>query len=521
MREGAWRRDVKDDAMQLRYMSQAALIMFAGGDPWKVNATLQSGLPARISDLAQAFYDAGLSTAEADAAFGRAQDRFQRSWTHRGRGNPINGSFEVRRATRALGLQVVQLRRIGVDLEEVAAALAEAQRSGNDAISSLEGRLQNIDDQLGQAVELEKDPALSAVERRLLDEHITGLEDRAIGDTQQSLTKVEGIRDQYSRQLHLAKVNLQKQDGYDLAPIEGFDGDKPETVQGQDERRHNQIEAFKQIFGREPVAAADWETAAALDPHSYDPKFQGTGPQIEVAKIRTVPGQGLVRVSQWIEQRDVTSFPFWRRDLGNNRVANAHFDPEDTKVATYIDYENGLVVLRQNPSVEETSTGGPGRVKVGTPKGSVTQLPDGSVRIKYDAGNPFAPGITADPTGPFADHTITVNGDLVFTPGPDGVQVNGTRTDYPSMEVYQDLPNGSTLTALIDHAKSGRSWGPALNLSGHHDIGPLGGKAFAPFDTGAWNPTYDVPSGLPLTQFGPASNPPSVFALPVGEGVPA
>lgn len=44
-------------------------------------------------------------------------------------------------------------------------------------------------------------------------------------------------------------------------------------------------------------------------------------------------------------------------------------------------------------------------MKVGIPKGSVTQLPDGSVRIKYDAGNPFAPGISADPKGtPYGPH---------------------------------------------------------------------------------------------------------------------
>lgn len=507
--------------MQLRYISRGALTMFAGGDPWEVNATLQSGRPDHISDLAQAFHDAGRSSAEADAAFGRAQERFERSWTHRGRDNPINGSFEVRRATKALGLQAAQLPGIGVDLEEVAAALAEAQRFGKDEISSLEARLQNIDDQLGQAVELEKDPALSTVERRLLDEHITGLEDRAIGDTKQSLTKINGIRDQYSRQLHLSKINLQKQNGYDPAPIDRFDGDEPDTAQGQDERRHNQIEAFKQVFGREPVSAADWETATALDPHSYDPQFRGIGPQIEVVKIRPLPGQGVMRVAQWIEQRDVTSFPFWKRDLGNDRGPNAHFDLEDTKVATYIDYENGLVVLRQNPSVEENSTGGPGAVKIGTPKGSVAQLPDGSVRIKYDAGNPFAPGITADPNGPFAGHTITVNGDLVFTPGPQGVQVNGTRTDYPSMEVYQDLADGSTRTVMIDPAQSGRSWGPVFNLPGHHDIGPLGGKAFAPFDTGRWNPRYGVPIPSPPTAFGPVTNPPSVPPLPVGQGVPA
>jgi hypothetical protein len=289
---------------------------------------------------------------------------------------------------------------------------------------------------------------------------------------------------------------------------------------GDDQRRRNEIEAFKQVFGREPTSAADWETAAALDPHSYDPKFQGVGPQVKVVKIRPVPGQGVVRMSQWIAQRDVTSWPFPNRDLGNSRGPNAHFDPEDNKVTTYIDYENGIVVMRQNPSVEETPTGAPGQVKVGVPQGSVTQTADGAVRIKYDAGNPFAPGLATDPQGPVAGHQVTVNGDLVFTPGPQGVHVGGTRTNYPSMEVYQDLPGGGTHTVLIDPAQSGRSWGPAVNLPRHHDVG-IGGKAFEPFDRGGWNPRYDVRVPLPSTEFGPVTNPPSVPPLPTGVAVPS
>ncbi len=506
--------------MDLRYISRGALVMFAGGDPWQVDATLQSGRPAQISDLAQAFHNASRSTAEAEAAFRQARDRFQRSWTGENGENPINDSAEVQRATTTLGVQAAQLPRIGVDLQRIAAALAEAQRSGNREISTLENQLDDIDDQIGEAVELEKNPHLRLRERRLLDHYINGLENHAIDDTKASLRKLNDIRDQYARHFQISITNLRKHDGYDPALIEGIDGHRPETPEGQ-QRLHNQIDAFKQVFGREPTSEADWETAAALDPHTYNPDFRGVGSRIEVVKIRPVPGQGVVRVSQWIEQRDVTSFPPWKRDLGNNRGPSAQFDPEDTKVTTYIDYENGIVVVRQNPSVEQTSTGGPGPVKVGTPKGSVTQLPDGAVRIKFDAGNPFAPSITSDPTGPFAGHTVTVNGDLVFTPGREGVQVNGTRTDYPSLGVYQDLPNGSTRTVLIDPAQSGRSWGPALNLPGHHDLGPLGGKAFAPFDSSGWNPKYDVPAPLAPTEFGPATSPPSVPPLTIGGAIPA
>jgi hypothetical protein len=497
--------------------------MFAGGDPWQINATMQSGRPAQISNLAQAFHDAGRSTSEAEISFRQARDRFDKAWTHEDGGNPINDSAEVQRATTSLGIQAAQLPKIGVDLENVAAALAGAQRSGKGEISTLEGQLQGLDDQIGEAIELEKNPPLTESEKQLLDHYINGLEKHAINDTKASLNKLTQIRDQYSQQLHVSMANLRKQDGYE-PPIQALDGDIPETPAHDapdEQRRHNQIEAFKHVFGREPMSAADWETAAALDPQTYDPKFNGAKSEIRVVRIRPVPGQGVVRVSQWIAQRDVTGFPPWKRDLGNNRGPNPNFDPEDTKVTTYIDYENGIVVLRQNPSVEETPTGGPGEVKVGIPKGSVTQLPDGSVRIKYDAGNPFAPSISADPNGPLSGHTVTVNGDLVFTPGQGGVQINGTRTDYPSLEVYQDLPNGGTRTVLIDPAQSGRPWGPAVNLPGHHDVGPLGGKAFAPFDTGGWNSKYDVPTPLPPTDFGPVTDIPSVPPLPTGGAVPA
>lgn len=290
--------------------------------------------------------------------------------------------------------------------------------------------------------------------------------------------------------------------------------ESPGSVEAESNRRRNEIDAFTEVFGREPSSAADWTTAAALDPHSYDPMYQGVDAEIRVAEIEPVPGQGVVRVSQWIEQRDVTGFPPHKRDLGNNRTADPNFDPADTKVTTYIDYENGLVVVRQNPSVELNSDGGPGEVKIGVPEAVIQQNGDGAVRVKYEAGNPFAPWPSSSPPWPLEDNPWTVNGDLVFTPTENGIRVDGTRTNYPSMEVYQDLPNGTTKTVLIDPAESGRSWGPMANLPRHHDVG-IGGSAFEPFDTGGgWNAKYDVRVPLPSTELGPTDDPPTVPVSP-------
>jgi hypothetical protein len=54
--------------MQLQFISIARLIIDAGGDPWAINDSLQAGRPAQISDLAQAFHDAGQSTTASNTA---------------------------------------------------------------------------------------------------------------------------------------------------------------------------------------------------------------------------------------------------------------------------------------------------------------------------------------------------------------------------------------------------------------------------------------------------------------------
>jgi hypothetical protein len=48
--------------VQLKHTSIPHLIAEAGGDPWAINKSLQNGRPAQISDLAQAFHNAGQST---------------------------------------------------------------------------------------------------------------------------------------------------------------------------------------------------------------------------------------------------------------------------------------------------------------------------------------------------------------------------------------------------------------------------------------------------------------------------
>ncbi|MFD3508798.1 WXG100 family type VII secretion target [Nocardia sp. NPDC058666] len=144
--------------------------------------------------------------------------------------------------------------------------------------------------------------------------------------------------------------------------------------------------AFQQMFGRAPTSPTDWKTAEALNPSSYDPKYQGVPPSIKVARIEPVPGQGVVRAAAFIPAAEVFNADMGglNYDKGDNRDEDPNFDPEHARVTTYVDYENGLIITRQNPSVDSN-----GEVRVGVPEVQAQQLPNGAVMIQYDAGNPF------------------------------------------------------------------------------------------------------------------------------------
>ncbi len=63
--------------------------------------------------------------------------------------------------------------------------------------------------------------------------------------------------------------------------------------------------------------------------------------------------------------------------------------PEESRVAIYTDFENGIIVARQNPSVNADT----GEVRAGTPPDiSAVQQSNGAVLLRYNAADPFSPG---------------------------------------------------------------------------------------------------------------------------------
>jgi hypothetical protein len=215
--------------MQLRYISIPHLIAEAGGDPWVINKSLQAGRPAQISVLAQAFHDAGRCVAESDAAFDEARRRVEASWIADNGDQPINDSAEVQRVTKSLGLQSLQLPKISVDLENIAAALVQAQRTGAALVSTLEAELQQIDNEVGQAMDLEKDVHLTAADNSALDALISALEQGAVDDTKSALAQLHSLRSGYSDYLQNALTRL-RTDGYDPAMLLAVDApESPKT----------------------------------------------------------------------------------------------------------------------------------------------------------------------------------------------------------------------------------------------------------------------------------------------------
>lgn len=329
--------------MQLRYISIPLLIAEAGGDPWAISHSLQAGRPAQISDLAEAFHAAGRCTAESGAAFNEARRRFEGAWNRENGENPINDSAEVRRVTQSLGAQTTQLPKIGLDLENVAADLAEAQRSARGQIGSLEGQLQQLDSQIGKALELEKDLHLTAADRSALDALISTFEQHAIDDTQAALDELRSIRHSYSDTLRKAQTTLVS-DGYDPARVMGADGYEAETPE-----------------------------QAEIDVHSALAGDQGAAARVNAAMNSITSEQLAGKVPLTAEQASVLS----QLQAQENGMSVAALQAAEQRLG----FEKGMVAnswqLMSNPNVAFPKTPLSVGAKEGseTMKGGAAQLP--------------------------------------------------------------------------------------------------------------------------------------------------
>lgn len=204
----------KGAAVTLTSLSEPELIASAGGDPWAINQSLQSGRPFQISQLAEAFHAAGRHTAEAELVFQLARKRFRESWNHQNGDNPINDSAEVQRVSKTLGDQSEQLPKIGADLETVAGALADAQKQGAAEIASLDHQLHWLDELYGAAKADLQDKSLPPKEVAKLHMIMDAAHADAVDDVRDALKQMNSIRGAYADTLHKALGSLHTE-GYD------------------------------------------------------------------------------------------------------------------------------------------------------------------------------------------------------------------------------------------------------------------------------------------------------------------
>ena len=197
---------------QLVHLSVPELIGAAGGDPWRIDDTIQAGAPGEISELATSFRNAGLCITETDEEFYQAKKRFDQAWDRDDPAHPVNDSEEVRRATQWLRLGPRQMAKVAADLQDIAADLAEAQRSGRISIGNLEAQLKQIDD----LIDSELQEAAAAGQQLDWSE----LKKAAVDATKQALGEMNALRNAYGAKLNAAQLEMAA-DGYDTDAIDG------------------------------------------------------------------------------------------------------------------------------------------------------------------------------------------------------------------------------------------------------------------------------------------------------------
>jgi hypothetical protein len=210
---------------QFQYLNAGELAAEVGGDPWQMNDEVQTGDPASISGLADAFHQAGAHLKDADDQFAAAKKQFEDSYNrNNGAQHPINDGQEVQKVSAALAGHPEELSKIAVDLEQLAAALATAQRESAMVIDALDEHLHAVDNDIAAQGE---SPWL-----------IPQLGHEAVDVTKAALDHIENIRGAYADQLHGAETAMMAS-GYvpdALDADDGTPGDAPKDAAAQYDR---------------------------------------------------------------------------------------------------------------------------------------------------------------------------------------------------------------------------------------------------------------------------------------------
>jgi hypothetical protein len=139
---------------------------------------------------------------------------------------PINDSEEVRRATASMHHNRDKMANVAVDLANIAASLAEAQRSGAISINNLNAALHMIDNQIDYQL------SMAAANGETVD--VSELRQAAVDRTSTALGEVQAVRDAYSHQLDESRAQMAAE-GYSPDAMSAADGegDAPTNAQAR------------------------------------------------------------------------------------------------------------------------------------------------------------------------------------------------------------------------------------------------------------------------------------------------
>lgn len=195
---------------EFKHFTRDELAGAAGIDPWLIDKSLQAGDPAKIDAIADGVHRAGVAAGEVDGDFENARKQFRDAWVSDGSHSPINESAEVQRITASVGAHRDQLKVIGTKYEQIAAALAKAQRAADAEIAALEKQLHAVDEQMDAA------DRSAATDPAAAQNTLKAAKALAIEFVQTAGDEIKGLRSTYATVLAEAETVL-KANGAPLA----------------------------------------------------------------------------------------------------------------------------------------------------------------------------------------------------------------------------------------------------------------------------------------------------------------
>ncbi|GAB2910731.1 hypothetical protein GCM10027047_06200 [Rhodococcus aerolatus] len=409
-------------------------------------ARVDAGDPGDLHTRAEACTSGGAELATQAGNVEAAATALAGAW----QGEAATAALQTLRTTVAQRReQGQQLQASASSLTTVATALEQAQAEGHRILGVSEGLSRALDSALDRVRDVLNATVPGAGVLNWAVDKVTGVDlESEAQDLLLSLTnplreQALGLIDAMEQVIRGYEQVLGAQ-GEVLRALPGIVRADAGPVDQPGDRELREGAFFRSVYGHDPVTPADRRMAQALDVQGSDATNTDPNARVVVMRITPVPGAGVVHGDAFISADDeLNPFSAGGHDEGDDRGFSPGASAEDGRVSFDVDYENGVVVVRQNAS---HSTGGD--ADIGDPSVGIEQDPQGRVRLRVDATNPLAPEIAAD-------NHVSVRGDLLIDPhgGTGPAEVNGAVTRFPSWEVYQDR-DGQTGAPLLQRPEN-------------------------------------------------------------------